>query len=110
MDNFSKLLQASNELEKQKIEEGRSQNSSTSLKTNGGKTENKTTDTTKEVKQKGEGEKYINVSITTTAHKKLKTLSTLTGKNIRDLMSEIIDERFKLTFDAELKKFSNEYL
>ena len=98
MDNFSKLLQASNELEKQKIEEGRSQNSSTSLKTNGGKTENKTTDTTKEVKQNGEGEKYINVSITTTAHKKLKTLSTLTGKNIRGLHTSVRNFKSPLSF------------
>ena len=110
MDSFSQLLQASEELEKQKIEEGRSKNSSTAPKSNNSKIENNNSEAVKNTKQNGEVEKYINVSITTNAHKKLKTLSSLTGKNIRDLMSEIIYERFRLTFDAELKKFSNECL
>ena len=110
MDSFSQLLQASEELEKQKIEEGRSKNSSTAPKSNNSKKENNNSEAVKNTKQNGEVEKYINVSITTNAHKRLKTLSRLTGKNIRDLMSEIIDERFRLTFDAELKKFSNECL
>lgn len=106
MDSFAQLLQASGELEKQKLEEGRTQNSNIISS----KKEENNQDITKEEKQNSEPEKYINVSITTNAHKKLKTLSSLTGKNIRDLMTEIIDERFKATFETELKKFNKECL
>lgn len=110
MDSFAQLLQASGELEKQKLEEGRTQNGNIISSPKSNKETEKKQDITNDEKQNSEPEKYINVSITTNAHKKLKTLSSLTGKNIRDLMTEIIDERFKATFEAELKKFSSECL
>lgn len=72
MDSLSQLLQASDELEKQKLEEGRTQNGNIISS----KKEENYQDIPKE-KQNSEPEKYINVSITTNAHKKLKTLSSL---------------------------------